>query len=98
MRDKWTSNAVFCVMAAALAAPVFAAENPCDAIGKACVSAGYKQGEAKEGEGLYYDCVDPIMKGKKATGKKQPDITPQMIAACKAVDPNFPASKTKPKT
>jgi hypothetical protein len=36
------------------------------------------------------------MKGKKATGKKQPDVSPQVIAACHTKDPNFPG-KAKPK-
>lgn len=101
MRDKWSSTAVFCVVAATLAGPLYAQsatakpEDPCVQIEKACVSAGYKQGEAKIGEGLWYDCYDPIMHGKKATGKKQPEVSPQVVAAC-AKDPNAPG-KPKPK-
>jgi len=103
MRDKWSSNAVFCVVAATLAGPLYAqsatpkSEGPCDQITAACRAAGYKEGEAKEGEGLWYDCVDPIMKGKKPTGKKQPDVSAQVIAACRAKDPTYP-SKAKAKT
>ena len=102
MRDKWSSNAMFCVVAAALAGPLYAqsakpkSEDPCLQIQKACIAAGYKEGEAKEGEGLWYDCVDPIMKGKKPTGKKQPDVSSQVIAACRAKDPTYP-SKAKAK-
>ena len=100
MRDKGSSNAVFCVVAATLAGPLYAqsatpkSEGPCDQITKACKAAGYKEGEAKEGEGLWYDCFDPIMKGQKATGKKQPaGVSSEMIAACKAKE-----AKGKPKT
>jgi len=100
MRDKWSSNAMFCVVAAALAGPLYAqsatpkSEDPCLQIQKACIAAGYKEGEAKESEGLWYDCFDPIMKGQKATGKKQPaGVSSEMIAACKAKE-----AKGKPKT
>jgi len=103
MRDKWSSNAVFCVVAATLAGPLYAqsatpkSEDPCAQIVQACKAAGYKEGEAKEGEGLWYDCVDLIMKGKKPTGKKQPDVSSQAISACRTKDPTFPA-KAKAKT
>ena len=103
MRDQWRLNAVFCVVAAALASPLCAQsatpkpEDPCDQIHKACVAAGYKERDANQGEGIWYDCVDPIMKGKKPTGKKQPDVSAQVIAACRAQDPTYP-SKAKAKT
>lgn len=102
MRHKWSSNTLSCLVAATLAGPLYAqSATPkpaeCEQITNACVSAGYKEGEAKQGEGLWYDCVDPIMKGKKATGKKQPDVSAQVIAACRAKDPTYP-SKPKPKT
>jgi hypothetical protein len=102
MRDKWSSNAVFCVVAAALAGPLYAQsatpkpEDPCEQIHNACIAAGYHERDANKGEGLWYDCVDPIMKGKKPTGKKQPDVSSQVIAACRAKDPTYP-SKAKAK-
>ena len=101
MRDKWSSNAVFCVVAAALAGPLYAQsatpkpEDPCQQLQKACKAVGYKEGEAKEGEGLWYDCFDPIVKGKKATGKQQPDVSSETVAACKATQPK---PKSKPPT
>jgi hypothetical protein len=38
-------------------------EGPCKQIEQACEKAGFVKGEAKEGYGLWVDCIDPIMKG-----------------------------------
>jgi hypothetical protein len=92
MRHKWSSNTVFCVVAATLAGPLYAQSataksdgaDPCDQVVTACKSAGYE-----EGKGLWYDCVDPILHGGKATEKK-PDVSPQVISACHTKDPTFP--------
>jgi hypothetical protein len=100
MRHKWSSNTVFFVVAATLAGPLYAqsatakaeAADPCDQVVTACKSAGYE-----EGKGLWYDCVDPILHGRKATEKK-PDVSPQVISACHTKDPTFPGKpKAKPK-
>lgn len=102
MRHKWSSNTLFCLVAATLAGPLYAQSatakpdtDPCDQVVKACKSAGYVEGESKENKGLWYDCVDPVLHGKKAVGK-QPEVTSQVISACHTKDPTFPG-KPKPK-
>ena len=37
--------------------------HPCAAIKQACITAGFVQNEAKQGKGLWKDCVDPIIQG-----------------------------------
>jgi len=64
---------------------------PCTQIRTACTQAGFRQGLAKEGFGLMVDCIRPIMQGMpqraKAT-KPLPKIDAELIAACKAANPN----------
>jgi hypothetical protein len=67
-------------------------EGPCKQIKEACETAGFTKGQAKEGNGLWVDCIDPIMSGtaqpKKAT-KPLPTVDAQVVAACKAKHPKF---------
>ena len=97
MRHKWSSNTLSFLVAATLAGPLYAQSapakpdtDPCDQVVKACKTAGYE-----EGHGLWYDCVDPLLHGKQATGKK-PEVSSQVISACHTKDPTFPG-KAKPK-
>lgn len=67
-------------------------EGPCKQIEDACVKAGFVKGEAKEGYGLWVDCIDPIMKGTPQPSKAKkplPAVGAAMINACKAKNPNF---------
>ena len=65
---------------------------PCAQIRTACAQAGFKAGAAKQGFGLMADCVHPLMQGvpqrAKAT-RPLPQIDAQLIAACKAANPDF---------
>ena len=86
----------------ALASTAFAAEEkaegPCKEIKEACEKAGFVKGEAKEGYGLWVDCIDPIMKGtaQPANAKKPlPSVSPDLVGACKAKHPNFGQGKKK---
>jgi hypothetical protein len=68
------------------------AEGPCKEIKEACEKAGFVKGEAKEGYGLWVDCIDPIMKGtaQPAKAKKPlPAIKADLVNACKAKHPDF---------
>jgi N-acetylglucosamine-6-sulfatase len=68
-----------------------AAQNPCAQIRAACQSAGYVQGGVKSGKGLQVDCVQPLLQGMTTnakTGKPLPQVDPQLIAACRARNPN----------
>ena len=44
-------------------------EGPCKQIEQACEKAGFVKGEAREGYGLWVDCIDPIMKGASQPAK-----------------------------
>jgi hypothetical protein len=67
-------------------------EGPCKEIKEACEKAGFVKGEAKQGTGLWVDCIDPIMQGvaQPASAKKPlPKVNPALVTACKEKHPNF---------
>src|SRR5258707_11591843 len=68
------------------------AAGPCREIVAACREAGFTQGGARTGDGIQVDCVRPIMLGTapppRAT-KPLPQVDPQIVAACKARNPDF---------
>ena len=69
---------------------------PCKEIADACRSAGFIKGDWKKGDGLWRDCVDPIMQGKaSAPGatKPLPSVNPGLISACRAKHPKYGAGK-----
>ena len=70
-------------------------EGPCKEIKEACEAAGFVKGGAKEGKGLWMDCIAPIMQG--TTAKKSvlplPAVDPKIIAACKQKKPDFGSGK-----
>ena len=75
-----------------------AQQGPCQQIMAACQQAGFVQGGAKTGAGLQVDCVRPIMQGgtfqRPKASKALPQVDQQIVAACKASNPNF--GKAKP--
>ena len=90
----------------AISATVFAAgkggqppptEPNCLAVYNACSGAGYIVGDAKEGNGLWRDCVTPLMTGNPPpkpppAGVTLPAKTPQLaqqIATCHKNHPKF---------
>ena len=68
-------------------------QGPCEQIMAACRQAGFVQGGAKTGAGLQVDCVRPIMQGgtfqRPKASKALPQVDQQIVAACKASNPNF---------
>ena len=68
------------------------AQSSCQQIKTACTNAGFVQGGAASGTGLWRDCVEPILKGHarspKAT-KPLPHVDAQVVSACLAQNPNF---------
>ena len=73
-------------------------EGPCKEIKEACEKAGFVKGEAKEGYGLWVDCIDPIMKGTSQPAKAKkplPAVGGDLISACKAKHPNFGQGHSK---
>jgi hypothetical protein len=75
------------------------APGPCEQIAEACKSAGFIAGDYKTGNGLWVDCVDPIMRGTGQPSKAKiplPQVSPEVVAACKAKRPNFGEPKGPP--
>ena len=65
----------------------------------ACRQAGFVQGGAKTGVGLGVDCVRPIVQGtaqRRKTSKALPQVDQQIVAACKARNPNFGKANASP--
>jgi hypothetical protein len=96
MRHKWMSNTALCVLAAALTGPSYAqaakpdANSPCNQVESACKSAGFVDG-AKEGNGLWSDCIEPVMQGHPVSkgAKPLPRVDDKVVAACHAKEPTF---------
>jgi hypothetical protein len=79
-------------LAAGLAAQPPQDARPCDQITGACKAAGFTQGSVGTGTGLQLDCVIPIMQGTAqppGTALPLPHVAPQVVAACKALHPDF---------
>lgn len=71
-------------------------DGPCAQIKKACEGAGFIPNTAKDGTGLWVDCVEPIIQGKPQPKKAKmalPTVDAATVAACKAKHPNFGAGK-----
>jgi hypothetical protein len=73
----------------------------CVELMSACEQAGFVRGDAKGGDGLFVDCVVPILRGtpqRRRASKPLPQTDPGLVADCRAQNPNFgqrtaPASK-----
>jgi hypothetical protein len=90
-------RSIVCILIATLAAPLSAQPSqPCEQIVRACRSAGFIFGDYKEGNGLWVDCLSPIMDGtdQPPTAKiALPELSAEVVAACKATGPNFGQGK-----
>jgi hypothetical protein len=96
MSGKW--KVLFGVLTVSLAAPLYAqsvdAAHPCNAIINACKSAGFIDGDSKLGKGLWGECIDPLMRGTPQSNAAKlpvPQVSPQLVNACRAKDPSFGA-------
>jgi hypothetical protein len=72
------------------------APGPCKAVEQACKNAGFIRGDWKKGDGLWRDCVDPIMQGTMnvpGATKPLPTVDAKAIADCKAEHPKFGGGK-----
>jgi Domain of unknown function (DUF4185) len=77
--------------------PVHAAAGACAQIRKACQDAGFVQGGVRSGNGLKIDCMDPLLDGTpqpRGASQSLPQIDAQIIAACKAENPNASVDTT----
>jgi tRNA A-37 threonylcarbamoyl transferase component Bud32 len=65
---------------------------PCEKIKKACLDAGFVYGHAHKGDGLFADCVTPIIQGTPQPSDARIPLPPfdaQAAAACKSRNPKF---------
>jgi len=65
---------------------------PCAQIRASCTEAGFVPNGANMGIGIVVDCIRPIMAGtpqRKRATKPLPQIDPQVVVACKNLNPNF---------
>jgi hypothetical protein len=101
MRQVRIAAVTRCTLFVSLAAPLSAAQpaeniGPCEQITQACKSAGFIKGDYKTGNGLWVDCIDPIMRGaaQPPTAKiPLPKVSSQTVSACKQKHPNFGEKK-----
>jgi hypothetical protein len=101
------STLAVCATLVGLAAPLRASppaaapekgSGPCAQIAAACKQAGFIEGDYKTGNGLHVDCIDPIMRGTPPPHKTKlalPQVSPALIASCKAKHPEFGEPKPK---
>jgi hypothetical protein len=86
------------------AAPVAQPGRPsaaCEQIAQACKSAGFIFGDYREGNGLWVDCLTPIMNGAEQPSTARislPEVSPDLVAACKATGSNFGQSQSREPT
>jgi len=72
------------------------APNECQEIAEACKKAGFIKGDWKKGDGLWRDCVNPIVQGKAnvpGATKPLPSVDARLVADCKAKHPKFGGGK-----
>ena len=65
---------------------------PCAQIAKACTDAGFQNRGANKGNGVFYDCVVPIIEGTSQPSEATlplPQIDPAIVQACKTVNPKY---------
>ena len=89
------------VLSAVVSVPVFAAPPPptepnCLAVYNACTSGGYIQGDAGKGNGLWKDCINPLMTGSTPPKPPPAGVTfpsaaslSQQIQTCHKNHPKF---------
>jgi ribosome maturation protein Sdo1 len=69
------------ILAAGTVAHAEGEKHPCASLKKACEAAGFQVGKAKEGKGLFKDCMQKLAKGESVPGV---NVSVDEIAACKA--------------
>jgi N-acetylglucosamine-6-sulfatase len=103
MLPRGTGIVVLCATVILMGADGAAAQaprrGPCAQIITACEQAGFERGAARAGNGIQVDCVRPIMQGgaqpRRAT-KPLPQISPDLVAACRESNPNLGQPPTPP--
>ncbi|MFI5323702.1 MAG: sulfatase [Thermodesulfobacteriota bacterium] len=96
MHQKWISICIFCAIIFGIGVgsilQTAEAQGPCEHIRAACRSAGFVRGGAKGRNGLWVDCIVPIMQGTDRShkaGLPLPQVDSRLVEACKAKNPSF---------
>ncbi len=96
VNQSWSRISCLCAIALEFAVLFLATkaegQGPCQQIKSACINANFVPGGAGSGNGLWRDCVDPIMQGRSRSRKSSnplPQVDPQIVEACKVQDPSF---------
>jgi hypothetical protein len=102
MRSLWILGLLFGAHAFAARTAMMSdasVTQPCQAVWTACENAdvkdaktgkkGYQYGEAKDGTGLWAQCVGPLAHGRPVTGLASPPPTQQAAEACIQARNNF---------
>jgi hypothetical protein len=63
----------------------------CQQVRYACLNAGFVPGGAPDGNGLWKDCIDPILQGTTQNGASPPlpRVDQRVVEACRASNPAF---------
>src|SRR5262249_50321275 len=93
MHRKWMLISVpFATAISLVSFALHAAPNRgiCQQVMSACRYAGFVQGGARTGNGLWKDCINPIMHGSAQRGATLPlpRVSPSIVAACRASNPS----------
>jgi hypothetical protein len=72
------------------------ADHPCKRVEAACYAAGYAKGAAKQGRGLFKNCVGPLLSGELVPGVSIDPGAVQACAAKKAANHQPPAQPPQP--
>lgn len=75
-----------------VSAPALAADTSCKQVIDACETAGFTQRDAKNGRGLYLNCVNLIMQGAKQPEHATlslPILNESVVLDCKTKHPKF---------
>lgn len=93
MRRQWILIGIPCAIAIGFVPVTSRAADRglCQQIRSACLDAGFVQGGAREGNGLWRDCIDPVMQGWIPRGARLPlpHVNPRIVAACRTNNPTF---------
>jgi N-acetylglucosamine-6-sulfatase len=94
MRQKWILTGALCAAMLGLVTLALHAapdRGGCQQIKSACRYAGFVPGGARAGNGIWRDCIDPIMQGagQRAASLPLPWVSPRLVAACRTADPYF---------
>ena len=91
MHRKWMLIGIISMSLVPLALNAAPDRGTCHQIISACLDAGFIQGAARQGTGLWMCCIHPIMQGRTRREAILPllRVHPRIVAACRSSNPQF---------